>query len=46
MRWSGQGRRWRSLSQVLASWPTADGRGLGYVKAYLQLRHSDQFDAD
>jgi GT2 family glycosyltransferase len=41
-----RGRRWRSFTQF-CSWlfpPTAEG--LGYVKAYLRLRRSDQFDAD
>lgn len=39
-------RRWRSLSQF-CSWlapPTAEHRG--YIKAYLQLRNTDQFDGD
>ncbi len=39
-------RRWRSLSQF-CSWlvpPTAEHRG--YIKAYLQLRNTDQFDRD
>ena len=40
-----RGRRWRSLSQFCSGPPpTAEHRG--YIKAYLRLRNTDQFDRD